>query len=117
MMTLPYPHEVETNALKPHRDRVPQALSIEDRVRDLVSAEGRRLVIAGCEMSVPPKKDAKAYAARLEDAITQRFLERRPNADETTWRGFLRRLRGQLANRTTVDSRTIREIVLLIDGL
>jgi hypothetical protein len=116
-MTLPYPYEVETNALKPHRDRVPQPLSIEDRARDLVSAEGRRLVIAGCELRVPPNKNAEAHAARLRDSITQRFLERRPNADETTWGRFLRRLQGQLADRTTVDSRTIREIMLLIDGL
>jgi len=116
-MTLPYPHEVETNALKPHRDRAPQPLSIKDRARDLVSAEDRRLVIAGCELRVPPNKNAEAYAARLQDSITQRFLERRPNADETTSSRFLRRLQGQLANRTTVDSRTIQEIVLLIDGL
>ena len=116
-MTLPYPYEVETNALSQRRDPVPRPLSIKDRAGGLVSAEGRRLVIAGCELRVPPNKNAEAYAARLEDAITQRFLERRPNADETTWSRFLRRLQGQLANRSTVGSRTIREIVLLIDGL
>jgi hypothetical protein len=116
-MTLPYPYEIETDTLRPRRDPAPQSSSIEERARDLVAVEGRRLVIAGCELRVPPNKNAEAYAARLQDTITQRFLERRPNADEATWSRYLRRLQGQLASRSTIDSRTIREIVLLIDGL
>jgi len=116
-MSLPYPHEVETQELPPTPAGPVNPIDLDARVRDLVHADGQHVVIAGCELSVPASESAEKRRHDVRRVVAKRLRQRRPNADEATWRAFVRKLQGVLSERTELDGTTIREIKLLIDGL
>jgi hypothetical protein len=49
--------------------------------------------------------------------MTTRFLERRPNGDEATWRKFTTNLQAEMRRHTEMNEEALRQALLLIDGL
>lgn len=117
-MTLPYPHEIETGLLEPSTRNNPTPLDIGHRVRRLVVPAGPREVdIAGHRLEVRSDASVDAETERVRHAMTKRLLQRRPNADEATWRKLERSLRVSLSPSRTLDRAVIEQALLLIDGL
>lgn len=116
-MSLPYPHEIETKDLGPHRHRGPVALDMRTKVEDLVNTEDRDLVIAGCALQTPNRRQAHELRRSFRRAIKRRFTLRRPNATESTWRKFVRTLQEMLSSKTKVQTNTLPQILSLIDAI
>lgn len=116
-MTLPYPHGVETGDLKERGDTKPDPLDIERTVQNLVAIDDPYIDIAGCRLRAPRGESPAAAATRVRHLMTERLLERRPNADDATWHRFADSLRAALADQTELDESALRQILLLIDGL
>ena len=116
-MTLPYPHEIETGDLKPKKTPMRDPLDIERRVRGLVVADEPYVDVAGRRLLSPSGQSARLMSDRVRDAMTTRFLERRPNADEATWRKYATCLRAKMRRHTEMNEEALRQALLLIDGL
>lgn len=116
-MSLPYPHEIETQELRPHRQRGSIALDMRTKVEDLVDTEDRDLVIAGCALQTRNRRQAEELRRSFRRAIARRFTLRRPNATESTWRKFVRTLQGMLSSKTKVQTNTLPQILSLIDAV
>jgi hypothetical protein len=116
-MTLPYPHEVETGDLEPQKTPAHDPLDIERRVRNLVVVDEPYVDVAGRRVRSPPAKSARSVAAEVRNAMTRRFLERRPNADEATWQKFTTTLRAEMRRHTEMNEAALQQALLLIDGL
>lgn len=116
-MTLPHPYEVEKGELSPRKDAAPDRLDLDRLLEKLIVVDEPYLDIAGCRLSVPSGQSAEHAGERFRRAIADRFLERRPHADEATWNRFSSALRASLANENEANESALSEALLLIDGL
>ena len=116
-MTLPYPHEVETGDLEPRKTPVHDPLDIERRVRNLVVVDEPYVDVAGRRLRAALGQSARSACEQVRNAMTTRFLERRPNGDEATWRKFTTNLQAEMRRHTEMNEEALRQALLLIDGL
>ena len=116
-MTLPHPYEVEQGQLSPRRDRPPARLDLEHLLEKLIVVDELHLDVAGCRLRVPEQQSPTMVAERFRRALAERFLERRPHADEATWNRFASSLGVALLNETEANEGALSEALLLIDGL
>lgn len=116
-MTLPYPHEIETKRLKPVGGAGPDPLDIEQRVSRLIAPEDGCVDVAGHRLQVVGTRTAQAEAERMRGLVSRRLLERRPNADEATWRKLAESLSAALSSHRGLDDDAIEQSLLVIDGL
>jgi len=116
-MTLPKPRETETGELQPAEAGRPDPLDIERRVHVLVVPEAPYVEVAGTRLRVPEGSSAEREAQRLRRTLAQRLLERRPNADEATWRKLREVLAAAMSSRREMDDDAIQEAIHLVDGL
>ena len=116
-MTLPYPHEVETGDLEPKKTPVHDPLDIERRIRNLVAVDEPYVDVAGRRLRSPLGQNARSVSEQVRNAMTRRFLERRPNGDEATWRRFTTALQAEMRRHTEMNEVALGQALLLIDGL
>lgn len=116
-MTLPRPHEVEQDELSPRRDAAPGRLDLNGLLQKLIVVDEPYLDIAGCRLQVPEEHDPNAMAERFRAALRDRFLKRRPHADDATWNTFASSLRAALSDDTKASEETLSKSLSLVDGL
>jgi len=116
-VTLPHPYEVEQGQLSPRRNGPPAHLDFEHLLEKLIVVDDLYLDIAGCRLRVPEEQSPTMVAERFRRALAERFLERRPHADEATWNRFASSLGAALLNETEANEGALSEALLLIDGL
>ncbi len=116
-MTLPYPYEVETGALK-SRPRVARtSLDVEGHVRDAIRVQGADLEVFGVSMDVAAPDSVRTVATQLRRAVTDHFQERVSAPDDDTWESFASQAHDQLEGCTAVDASTLRVLRITIDSL
>ena len=116
-MTLPYPYEVETGALKP-RPRAPRTpLDVEGHVHDAIQVQGSELEVFGVPLDVAAPDSVRTVATELRRAVTDHFQERVSAPDDETWELFASQAHDQLEGRTAFDASTPRVLHLTIDSL
>lgn len=116
-MTLPRPYEVEKGELSPRENAAPERIDLDRLLAKLIVSDEAYLDIAGCRLSVPGGQSAEHAAERFRRAIADRFLERRPNADEATWQRFANALQASLSDETEANESVLSQALMLIDGL
>lgn len=116
-MTLPKPYEVEQDELLPRAGAPPERLDVEHLVEKLIVIDSPYVEIAGCRLRAPEGESAESVADLFRGALAERFVERRPHADEATWNRFVSSLRAVLSNESEANQKALSEALLLIDGL
>jgi hypothetical protein len=116
-MSLPYPHEVETGALKPRPPAPRTTLDVEAHVDDAIRVQGSALEVFGVPMHVDGPDSVRSVAQQLRHAVTEHFQERVSAPDDDTWELFASQAHDQLEGRTAVDDSTLRVLRLSIDSL
>jgi hypothetical protein len=116
-MTLPYPYEIETGALKPRRRAPRTSLDVEGHVDDAIRVQGAELEVFGVPMDVEGPKSVRTVATEMRRAVTDHFQERVSAPDEDIWELFASQVHDQLEGRTAVDGSTLRVMQLTIDSL
>lgn len=116
-MTLPRPYEVEKGELSPREDAAPERLDLDRLLAKLIVVDEPYLDIGGCRLSVPEGHSAERVAERFQRAIADRFLERRPHADDATWNRFASALQASLEDESEANESLLSQALLLIDGL
>ncbi|MGD8826809.1 MAG: hypothetical protein PVI24_17625 [Myxococcales bacterium] len=116
-MTLPQPYEVEQDELSPRAGAPPERLDVEHLMGQLIVVDPPYVDIAGCRLRTPEGESPESVAELFRTALAERFLERRPHADEATWNRFASSLRAVLSNESEASQAALSEALLLIDGL
>jgi hypothetical protein len=116
-MSLPYPYEVETGALKPRPAAPRTPLDIASHVQDAIRVQGSALEVFGVPMDVAGPDSVRTVATELRRAVTEHFQERVSAPDEDTWELFAMQAHDQLEGRTAVDDSTLRVLRLTIDSI
>jgi hypothetical protein len=116
-MSLPYPYEVETGALRPRPPLARTPLDVEAHVDDAIRVQGGALEVFGVPMDVAGPDSVRTVAQQLRQAVTGHFQERISAPDDDTWQLFASQVHDQLEGRTAVDDSTLRTLRLTIDSL
>jgi len=116
-MTLPYPYEVETGALKRRHHLARTSLDVVGHVYDAIRVRGDALEVFGVPLDVVAPESAPTVAEHLRKAVTDHFQERQSAPDADTWESFASQAHDQLEGRTEVDASTLRTLRLTIDSL
>lgn len=116
-MSLPYPYEIETGALRPRKPAPRIALDVERHVQDAIRVQGSELEVFGVPMDVAAPDSVRTVATDMRRAVTDRFQERISAPDEETWELFASQAHDQLEGRTAVDASTLRLLRITIDSL
>lgn len=116
-MTLPYPYEVETGALRPRRPAPRTSLDVEGHVDDAIRVQGGALEVFGVPMDVEGPDSVRTVAKQLRQAVMLHFQERISAPDDDTWQLFATQVHDQLEGRTAFDPSIPRTLRLTIDSL
>ena len=116
-MTLPYPRGLETGKLKSVEPGRSDPLDIERRVNELVVPAEPHVDVAGRQLRVAPGASVDSEVARFRARLTERLLERRPHADEATFRKLHDGLRGAFSRHQELDEAAVQQALELVDGL
>lgn len=116
-MSLPYPYEFETGALKTRVPAPRTPVDVAAHVDDAIRVQGSALELFGVPMDVAAPDSVRTVATQLRRAVTQHFQERVSAPDEDTWELFASQAHDQLEGRRTVDALTLRVLRATIDSL
>jgi len=116
-MALPYPHEVETGALKPRPQAPRTPLDVEARMAEAIRVNGSALEVFGVPMDVEGPDSVATVATQLRQVVTDHFQERVSAPDDDLWELFASQAHDQLEGRRTFDDSTLRILRLTIDSL
>lgn len=90
-------------------------MEVRERMEELVRAEGEGTLRIGRHGVAAD--GAPQWEARLREALTRRFFERRPHATDATWHRFEAQLNGYVRGVEAVSDRVEGELLALIDAL
>jgi hypothetical protein len=116
-MTLPYPYEVETGALQTRAPMPRMPFDIRGHMLDALRVVDDSPVMFGVRLAAPAGAEAAGVVQHYQEALTQQFQERRPNADEATWEIFDSQARSQLERADQADEETLHALMMSIAGL
>lgn len=116
-MSLPYPHEVETGALRPRPVTPRTTLDVEAQLQDAIRISGSQIEVFGVPLQVPPHESADAIAEPLRRAVATHFEQRFSAPDLAIWESFASQARAQLEGRTQLDASTLNILRITIDAL
>lgn len=116
-MTLPYPPELERGALRPPAAGPRSTVDIPALVAHMVQPSSGAIAVVGQDLTRPAAAGEEDILEAFRAAITERLLERAPNATIETVRHLETVLQAELAHHEIADRETLDVILETIDGL
>jgi hypothetical protein len=116
-MSLPYPHEVETGRLKPRRPESRRPFDVRRALASAIRAEGDGLELFGVRLESWSGGSLQQVVDLYRDMLLRHFEERRSQPDYATWDIFRSSAAAQVQRSGRADADTLRNLLMIIDGL
>lgn len=115
-MTLPYPYEVETGALKPRPRFERVVFDVAHHLRSAIRSGDQMAELFGVQYPLVKPRDEELLR-RMQSELTLHFLERVAAPDALVWQDFADQARAQLERHVRLDDDMLHTLRATIDGL